>query len=85
MNKGRSSHSICYLNNCIYLIGGFSGGEAEISRECEVLRLSTLSCEPIAPLNAPSANSCAVAFNDNYILNIGGILNRVDTNNLIEM
>ena len=85
MNKGRSSHSICYLNNCIYLIGGFSGGEAEISRECEVLRLSTLSCEPIAALNAPSANSCAVAFNNNYILNIGGILNRVDSNNLVEM
>lgn len=50
-----------------------------------MFRLSTLSCEPITSLNAPSANSCAVAFNGNYILNIGGILNRVDSNNLIEM
>ena len=34
MISDRSSHSICYLNRCIYLIGGFSQKEGDVSREC---------------------------------------------------
>lgn len=83
MNNDRSSHSICYQNGCIYLIGGFSKKNGEVSQECEVFRIETQSCETIAPLNAPSANSCAVAYGDNYVLKIGGVLNKVDGNNLI--
>lgn len=85
MINGRSSHSICYLNRCIYLIGGFSQKDADISRECEVFRLDTQSCEAIAPLNAPSANSCAASFNNEYVFKFGGILNKTEANNLIEM
>lgn len=85
MNNERSSHSICYLNDSIYLIGGFSKNNGQVSSECEAFRISTQSCEPIASLNAPSANSCAVAYGGNYILKFGGVLNKTDGNNLIEM
>ena len=83
MINDRSSHSICYVNNCIYLIGGFSRKSGEVSRECEVFNLDTQSCESIAPLNAPSANSCATAFNDSYIFKFGGVLNKTEGNSLI--
>lgn len=81
----RSSHSICYLNNCIYLIGGFSKKDGDVSRDCEVFRLDTHSCEAIAPLNAPSANSCATPYHDSYIFKFGGVLNKNEGNSLIEM
>jgi hypothetical protein len=61
MNSERSSHAICFLNNCIYLIGGF-GKNGEISRSCEVFNIDSQKCENIAPLNTPSANSCATSF-----------------------
>ena len=73
MINGRSSHAICYLNNSIYLIGGFDHN-GNNSRLCERLDLDTMSCAEIAPLNIPSANSCAVQFNNEYILRIGGYL-----------
>lgn len=43
------------------------------------------SCTKISPLNAPSANSCAVAFNNEFIFKFGGVENKSQTNNLIEM
>jgi hypothetical protein len=32
MNNDRSSHSICYLNNAIYLLGGFSNKNGDVSQ-----------------------------------------------------
>jgi hypothetical protein len=43
------------------------------------------ACESIAPLNAPSANSCATAFNNTHIFKFGGVLNKIEGNSLIEM
>lgn len=39
MLVGRSSHSICYLDGKIYLMGGFSSPDGEVSRDCEALDL----------------------------------------------
>jgi hypothetical protein len=50
-----------------------------------VFQIATQTCEPIAALNAPSANSCAVAYGENYVLKFGGVLNKTEGNNLIEM
>ena len=83
MKHERSSHAICYSNGLIYLIGGFSDIEGDGSRTCEVLNIKDRQCNEIAPLNAPSANSCAVAFNDEYIFKFGGIENKNQGNNLI--
>jgi hypothetical protein len=83
MIKERSSHSICYLDGCIYLIGGFSQAEEEVTRECEVLNLQTMTCSRIAPLNTPSANSCATPFRNQYIFKFGGIFNKSEGNSLI--
>lgn len=76
MILARSSHSICYLDNSIFLLGGFSA-EGEVTRECEAFSLQTLSSRRIAPLNTPSANSCAAPFNDQYIFKFGGIFNKL--------
>lgn len=85
MNLPRSSHSVCYLNNCIYIIGGFTKANQQPLRECEVFRIGSKNCEMIASSNFPSANSSAVAFSDNYIIKFGGVVNRDSGNNLIEM
>ena len=73
MLNERSSHAICYMNNCIYLIGGFTKKEGFVMRECEVFYIDKQKCQSIAPLNTPSANSCATAFNDEYIFRFGGV------------
>ena len=67
------------------MMGGFSGTEGEVTRECEMLDLQTMSCSRIAPLNTPSANSAAAAFNGQYIFKFGGIFNKAEGNSLIEM
>lgn len=85
MIQERSSHSICYLDNKIYLIGGFSGLEGDVTRECEVFNLQTMTCTRIAPLNTPSANSAAASFAGQFIFKFGGILNKNEGNSLIEM
>jgi hypothetical protein len=76
MTIERSSHCVCYANNCIYIIGGFSQADGDVTRECEVFNLQTGKCSRIAPLNTPSANSCAASFNDDLIFKFGGIYNR---------
>ena len=81
----RSSHSVCYLGQKIYIIGGFVGAEGEVTRECEVYDVKTNKCSRIAPLNTPSANSCATSFRDQYVFKFGGILNKTEGNSLIEM
>jgi hypothetical protein len=85
MQLERSSHSIAYLEGKIYLIGGFSGPDGEVTRDCEALDLQTLTCSRIAPLNTPSANSAATAFAGQFIFKFGGILNKNEGNSLIEM
>jgi hypothetical protein len=87
MTVERSSHSVCFAANSIFIIGGFSQAEGEVTRECEVFNLQTRQCSRIAPLNTPSANSCAAAFNDELIFKFGGIYNRSVNENskIIEM
>jgi hypothetical protein len=70
------------MDGQIYIIGGFSG-VGDILRDCEVLNLQKMTCSKIAPLNTPSANSCATAFNNQYIFKFGGIFNKEETNSLI--
>lgn len=53
------------------------GIQSAPSRQCEVFRLDTQTCEAIAPLNTPSANSCATPFNNQYIFNFGGVENKI--------
>lgn len=82
MNSERSSHSLCYMDGQIYIIGGFSGA-GDVIRDCEVLNLQNMKCSKIASLNTPSANSCAAAFNNQYIFKFGGIFNKEESNSLI--
>ena len=81
----RSSHSLCYQAGKLYIIGGFTGSEGDVTRECEVFDLATRKCTKIAPLNTPSANSCATAFGADLVFKFGGILNKTEGNSLIEM
>ena len=69
----------------IYLIGGFSNVEGDVTRSCEVFNPRDKTCVEIAPLNTPSANSCTASFNDEYIFKFGGVENKVQGNSLIEM
>jgi hypothetical protein len=44
MKYERSSHSICYSNGLIYVIGGFSNVENDVTRSCEVFNPKTRKC-----------------------------------------
>lgn len=44
MTHPRSSHSICYANGQIYLIGGFSDFDGEVTRSCEVFNPRDKTC-----------------------------------------
>lgn len=86
MTMERSSHSLCYLNNCIYIIGGFDRS-SEVTRECEIFNINTKVCTKIAPLNTPSANCCSTAFKSEFLFKFGGIYNKSFNENskIIEM
>ena len=81
----RSSHSVCFQDRKIFIIGGFAGAEGLVTRDCEVFDTQTGKCSKIAPLNTPSANSCATSFGKQYLFKFGGILNETEGNSLIEM
>lgn len=80
----RSSHSICYMHGHIYLIGGFKEGN-QACRDCQTFNVSTKVTKSIEPLCFPSANGSATGFNNKYIFKFGGVHNRVEPSNHIEM
>ena len=72
MKVARSSHGICFHNNFIYLIGGFSNNQ-KMTNSVERFSVSTNQCEYIAPLNHAASSICCTLFNKNYIFKFGGI------------
>jgi len=72
MISGRSSHGIAYLNNKIYVVGGY-GDKHIMTNKCERFNLSTLKWERVGSMNHPAASLALCSFNDRYLYKFGGI------------
>lgn len=68
----RSSHSVCFIGNMIYIVGGF-GNKQTMLGECEKFNVLTQKSQQIASLNYPAASLCICSFYQNYIFKFGGM------------
>jgi hypothetical protein len=72
------------MDGNIYIIGGFKTGN-EACKDCEIYNPTTKKSKVIGSLCYPAANSSATAFNDKYIFKFGGVHNKIEPSNHIEM
>lgn len=79
----RSSHSVCYHNNLIYIIGGFINRQ-EFTNSCEVFDLKRDKSSSIAPLNNPTGVCGVCTFNDRFLFKFGGLTEGLIINNTVE-
>ena len=82
MKIARSSHSLCYLNNYIYIIGGKN--ENGILSSCERFDINNKTSEFISELNEKSYACYSVGFNYKSIFKFGGFYENGSLNNSIE-
>ena len=83
MINPRSSHSICYANDCIYVIGGFLTKQ-DFTTNCEVFDIKKDKSYGIASLNIPCAVPGVCSFNDRFLFKFGGLTEGLVLNNTIE-
>ena len=72
MNHIRKEHSIVYLNNFIYAIGGYDEIQNQFLNKCEkywILNKEWLDC---ADMNIARCAFCATVVNNKYIFIFGG-------------
>ena len=71
MNKPRSGHSVVFLNNFIYAIGGVTD-DGNFSQTCERWNMKNLFWENISSLNYSANNAAVCTFDKLYIYKFGG-------------
>ena len=64
MQQARYTHTMCYLNNYVYAMGGryFGAGVAGVLSHCERYNLVTKEWKPIASLNMKSCTAVATTY-----------------------
>ena len=83
MQSPRSSHSVCYHKELIYIVGGFLNRQ-EFTTNCEVFDIKQEKSSSIASLNISSGVSGLCVFNDKYLFKFGGLTEGLLLNNTIE-
>ncbi len=83
MKLARSGHCMVYLQNFIYVIGGFSE-QNDFTTRCERLNLADYSWSEIASLNHKCHNACVTAFDDKFLFKFGGKLGEDKINKYVE-
>lgn len=79
----RSSHSVCFHKDLIYVVGGFLN-QQEFTVSCEIFDVKREKSSQIANLNIPSGVSGLCTFSDQYIFKFGGLTEGLNLNNTIE-
>jgi hypothetical protein len=79
MNYPRSSHGVAYLQNRIYVVGGFEHKHV-MTKRCERFNLKTRKWEIIAPLNYAATSLSLCTFDNKYLFKFGGIGEGYDNN-----
>ncbi|EGR32498.1 kelch motif family protein, putative [Ichthyophthirius multifiliis] len=72
MNIGRSSHSMVFLNDFIYVIGGFDENN-QMTKQCEKFSLKNFKWDLAPSLNFGCASSAVCAFQNKFLFKFGGI------------
>ncbi|CAD8143838.1 unnamed protein product [Paramecium octaurelia] len=67
----RSSHSMVYCNQAIYILCGFDE-HSNITSSMEKYNINTQKMEQCAPCNKPANQPACCTFNDRYIYKFGG-------------
>ena len=83
MVNPRSSHSVCYINDCIYIVGGFLNKQ-DFTTNCEIFDINKEKAYAIAGLNLACAVPGICPFNDRFIFKFGGLTEGLVLNNTIE-
>ncbi len=79
LKYGRSSHSVCFNNKYIYVMGGTKLlilgflNQQEVTNRCERFEISTNRVEEIRPMNYEACSFACCSFNGRYLLKFGGI------------
>lgn len=72
MKYGRSSHSVCFNNKYIYILGGFLNNQT-ISNKCERYDIVNNRVEEIRPMNYEACSFACCSFGGRYIYKFGGV------------
>lgn len=72
LKYGRSSHSICFNNKYIYVLGGFLGDQLPTNR-CERYDITSNKVEEIRPMRYEACSFACCSFAGRYIYKFGGI------------
>lgn len=83
MSVPRSSHGICYCNNAIYVVGGFTDNQ-KMTNTCERYNILTKKCELLTGMNNSASSICCCSFNNKFIFKFGGIGENRLLSNIIE-
>jgi len=72
LSYGTYKHGQCFLNDCIYVIGGVTkDGCANVAQSFNV---HSKQCKVLAPFRYPTKQSLCTAYNDKYIFKFWGLL-----------
>jgi len=83
MQSPRSSHSICYQKEAIYIVGGFLNRQ-EFTTNCEKFDLKSEKSSPMASLNISSGVCGLCVFKEKFLFKFGGLTEGLLLNNTIE-
>ena len=75
MNKlrfGRSSHSVCFNNRYVYVLGGYLDGQ-NLTNRCERYDIVSNKVEEIRPMNYAACSFACCSFGGRYIYKFGGV------------
>jgi hypothetical protein len=72
LKYGRSSHSVCFNNRYVYILGGYLSGQVLTDR-CERYDIVNNKVEEIRPMNNAACSFACCSFAGRYIYKFGGV------------
>lgn len=73
LKYGRSSHSICFNNKYIYVLGGYLNSQSPATNRCERYDITNNRVEEIRPMRYETSGFACCSFAGRYIYKFGGI------------
>ena len=71
MKHARSSHSICFNNKYIYILGGYLNDQSPTNR-CERYDITNNKVEEIRPMRYEASSFACCSFAGRYVYKFGG-------------
>lgn len=87
MKFARSSHALAYLNEKIYIIGGYTTNadkKSSLTKSVEEFEPKTKRVRQVASLNQGVVSAAATGFNGKYVFKFGGMTEQRQMSAVIE-